>query len=151
MLPLRIAGKVSSFTTKTLFRFILGRPPPTAVLKGQEGEDIVYRILTSKYNNVKKTNKTPESGDFIIDNDIMIEVKNYSSTVPTLQVLKFQRDLNNLNIRAGIFISLNTHIAKHSSFDICESPNRIEIYISSKKSEDILRAIKISREWLDKN
>lgn len=81
---------------------------------GVIGENYVENILNPYYNiiNVSKTNY---SGDFIVNKtdygNILTEVKNYSSIVPSSEIEKFKRDLSlNNNVIGGIFISLNTKI-----------------------------------------
>lgn len=49
------------------------------------------------------------SGDFIVEFSnfsVLIEVKNYSSSVPKIEVDKFIRDVEVKDVNAGIFISI---------------------------------------------
>lgn len=81
--------------------------------KGQQGEQYVYDILDPIFK-LKDTSKIPKSGDFQVETEqgwIMVEVKNYSSTVGKAELIKFYRDLDrNNNVVGGLFISLYSPI-----------------------------------------
>jgi len=92
----------------------------SSVIKGAKGENFVYDMVGGKYS-VEKYKE--HAGDFILrekihtddfsDVSVMIEVKNYKSTVPTKEVKKFYGDLEDNNaIGAGLFLSLSSPIVK---------------------------------------
>lgn len=87
--------------------------------KGTIGEDIVYDALS--YYRISDTSKQSYSGDFQIEyghSKMMIEVKNYSTKVPTKEVNKFYRDIETSQCDCALFISLNSEITKKNSFEI---------------------------------
>lgn len=84
--------------------------------KGATGEMDMLTLIQKHtlWRNVEDTSKLPHSGDMRCNiNEVctMIEVKNYSRDVPSKEVVKFLRDMEeNPNIPYGIFISLYTEI-----------------------------------------
>jgi hypothetical protein len=92
-------------------------------VKGKIGEnmfeDIVSKFMSSDYEliNVAKQGK---AGDFMIKwrsfktnklYKIIIDIKNYNkSSVPTLEVEKFYRDVHLNNVNGGLLLSYNSHI-----------------------------------------
>lgn len=89
---------------------------------GKEGENTFMQIITKylsddyKLDNVTKVG---HSGDFKliwtslktnISYKMLIEVKQYTNTVPTREITKFYTDLNQNQIHCGLFISLNSKI-----------------------------------------
>lgn len=91
-----------------------------SIILGNNGEEYVENILSKDYI-VKNVSKIKFNGDLIVssklsnknrlNNNILVEVKNYSNSVPYSEIEKFKRDLKaNDNISGGIFISLNTKI-----------------------------------------
>ena len=93
-----------------------------AVNIGKEGEssfeNIVGQFLNSEYK-MENMSKKGHSGDFhIFWNSsktnkiykILVDVKQYSSAVPTKEITKFYKDLNVNNISGGLFISLTSKI-----------------------------------------
>lgn len=101
------------------------------VAKGKFGEKYVYDIL-GKLNgdfSVKFRHKEKNKGDIwikykpIIEDQlriyrIMLDVKNYSSNVPTRETDKFISDFETNDSDAGILLSLNTKITGHEGLGI---------------------------------
>ena len=85
--------------------------------KGKTGENIVFDMLEntlpSKEYTILDCSKKGHSCDILIKRikypDIRVECKNYSSNVKTLEIVKFERDLEENN-DSGIFISLSSGI-----------------------------------------
>lgn len=74
-------------------------------------------------------------GDIVVKKDgksLIIEVKNYTSTVPYTEVDKFYRDLDcNASYIGGIFISLNSKISKiDKSIKFSKHNNQYVIFLS---------------------
>jgi hypothetical protein len=104
-------------------KFNVDRESDIAAIKGITGEskfdNIVSQFMSSDYEliNVAKQGK---SGDFLIKwqsqktnriYKILVDVKNYSkSTVPTIEVEKFYRDINLNTVDGGFLLSLNSRI-----------------------------------------
>jgi Restriction endonuclease len=93
---------------------------PAAVI-GQSGEQYVQTIYSQNYN-VDNTAKQGRTGDLLIrrkhhvpdpvESSLLIEVKKYTSAVPSHEVEKFYRDLSaNSAVQGGVFISLQTKIS----------------------------------------
>ena len=80
---------------------------------GLEGEKEVSQILQERYR-VLNTAKSGKCGDFVItvnDIRILVEVKKYNKTVPSLEIDKFYRDIDsNASIGGAILISLTSKI-----------------------------------------
>jgi hypothetical protein len=92
-----------------------------AALIGQSGEQYVEKIYSENYE-VDNTAKQGRAGDLLIrrkhhvpdpvETSLLIEVKKYTSSVPSAEVEKFYRDLTaNSSIQGGVFISLQTKIS----------------------------------------
>jgi len=81
---------------------------------GMMQEYELEKFLIDKKYTYKNSSKEAKSGDFIVTHNninIIIESKNYSSTVPFGEIDKLIRDMDRLNIDNAIFIS-NTNISK---------------------------------------
>lgn len=113
--------------------------------KGNMAEMVTYNILRSLYgeHQLKVVNTTKETGDILlIRNDkpiIMIENKDYTYSVPQLEVDKFIRDLN-VQKYSGIMISQNSEITNKRNFEISFYGQNIGIYLSNAKYDtDIIQ------------
>jgi hypothetical protein len=88
----------------------------TSSMKGMSGETSFMELIHKHTNwmNVEDTSKTAHSGDMrcnIGEVCTLIEVKNYGKDVPTKEISKFLRDMEeNPTIPYGIFASLTTGI-----------------------------------------
>lgn len=101
--------------------------------KGEITEDIIYQLFTSKYKDLayEKTRDIPHSGDGILTFPnkvtnkltgntklkVLVEIKNYTSTVKKEEIEKFKYDMKFNNIDFGLFISLKSSIQGHSQLD----------------------------------
>ncbi len=124
---------------------------------GKQGEDsfeVLCKKLSNQYNLIS-TAKLGNQGDFIleyINNGMiykcLIEVKNYSGTVPKKEVDKFYKDLNGSLFNAGIILSKRSKFP-HISDSICiidsyMSHGKIPVMFLSNISNDlILKCIEI--------
>jgi hypothetical protein len=104
-------------------------------LKGILAENHIENILTAKFPSadINKTANTDHSGDFIMNRNnlptILFEIKDYNRNVPTDEINKFTRDINERKIN-GILISISTGIAKKYNFQIdINDNNNILVYI----------------------
>tara|TARA_B110000263_G_scaffold239602_1_gene241978 strand:+ start:1373 stop:2401 length:1029 start_codon:yes stop_codon:yes gene_type:complete len=71
---------------------------------GLSGEDFTERIL-KKYNyNYTRTSACPHSGDFIINNKVLLDSKNYKSNINKEQIIKIKYDMNIRKIKYGIIL-----------------------------------------------
>jgi hypothetical protein len=89
------------------------KPVLTSADIGLAGEQEVEEILQERYR-ILNTAKSGKCGDFVITVNgvrILIEVKKYSKTVPSLEVDKFYRDIDsNASIGGAVLISLTSKI-----------------------------------------
>jgi hypothetical protein len=93
----------------------------------EKGEKLVEKI--SKYLNdfnVKNVSNIPYNGDLRLNEQIMIECKNYNNIVPYEQVEKFYRDISLRNIKSGMFITTN-QIANIGNFSFIYHNKESEI------------------------
>jgi len=106
-------------------------PNLTPVQKGKSGEKTAIDILYKHHKDIEiiDTSKKSNFGDFIVDKQIMYEIKNYKSTVPTSQIEKFKKDLICTSMKYGVFISLAGPIAGFKRFEINITTNNIQLYV----------------------
>ena len=89
----------------------------SAVIKGATGQNNFYDLVKeyTTWTGIEDTSKTSRAGDlrgYIDKVETMFEIKNYSSDVPSKEVLKMLRDLEtHSNVSYGVFISMNSGIA----------------------------------------
>lgn len=78
---------------------------------GISGELHIETLLRKSFpeRNIFRTTKG-YCGDIIMDDMLLIEIKNYSNKVPTRELNKFKRDMSSNNYKSGLFISLRTEI-----------------------------------------
>ena len=91
--------------------------------KGEIAEIILENIINDRYGDIKYESKshTPHSGDawlHLPDNKIiMLESKNYTSTVTKDEILKLQSDMINHNLKWGVLVSFNSMIQGMKELD----------------------------------
>ena len=105
----------------------------TSSLKGALGEETVEKIIKISFPDdtlINMSKSTAESDYHFIfdDHKIMLEIKTYSSNVPSSEIEKFKRDLKRNGCENGIFISTTSGVTGHKRFEIEELDQRI-IYI----------------------
>ena len=114
--------------------------------KGDQGETMFADLLQSTFGSVphgqpfhiEKTGKEARQGDIHMTwmkHKLMWEIKNYDYTVPTKEVQKFVRDMEEAkDVGLGVMVSLHTTITGHAKaggIDITElSDGRFCVYIS---------------------
>lgn len=91
--------------------------------KGELGENIIQHAFTTRYGDLSYEDKSgvAHSGDAWVrlpDNKlIMIESKNYTTTVGKPEVEKMEYDMKHNNIRFCLFLSLNANIQGFRDMD----------------------------------
>jgi hypothetical protein len=91
--------------------------------KGEMAEILLENIVNDRYGDIKYESKSqmPHSGDawlYLPDNKIiMLESKNYTSTVNKDEVIKLQSDMITHNITWGILVSFNSMIQGFKELD----------------------------------
>jgi hypothetical protein len=86
-------------------------------------EILLENIVNERYGDIKFVSKsqTPHSGDAWLylpdDKIIMLESKNYTSTVNKDEVIKLQSDMITHNITWGILVSFNSMIQGMKELD----------------------------------
>jgi hypothetical protein len=111
----------------------------TSSLKGKLGEITIEKVLKNSFPDdtlINMSKSTAESDYHFVfdDNKIMIEIKTYSSNVPTAEIEKFKRDMKRNGCDNGIFISTTSGVTGHKRFEIEELDQRI-IYIPNSGLE----------------
>lgn len=127
-----------------------------AVKIGDIGEMYVANILRTRYgeNSVIVTSACSASADMHLsvysggrETNIMIEVKNYTASVATLQIEKFRRDISLSSHCAGLFVSLSSTITRMDEFNIIyeKNANRLIpcVYLHSSDPNMICTSIAI--------
>ena len=132
--------------------------------KGKQGEK-EFEELTEQYCpkwpklvNMSKTAHGTDRGCKIRNCETLFEIKNYSSDVPTSEVVKFERDLEeHQDCPLGVFISMKTNIVGKKSGNFITtswtSKNQLLVYINSfytHSPEDVLTFIDICADiaWM---
>lgn len=121
------------------------------VHKGMDGENIIFNFFKTNFNNygIEYTSAIPHSGDFKIyipeiNENIILEVKNYKNTIDQKQIDKLYFDLNYTGINYAIFISLNSNIVnKKNNIEWDINNNKIVLFISNCTNELLLLSIYI--------
>lgn len=103
--------------------------------KGELAENILEELIIKKYPMYQYISKakTPHCGDgWLIVNDktIMMESKNYTSSISKDEVIKMQNDMITNNIRYGIFVSWQSKVQTFKDLDfIVFENNKYNYYI----------------------
>ena len=104
-------------------------------LLGALGEDIFEENFKLKYPDIEVINstkkKTKDCADFIVNFDIpiLIELKNYTTTISEKEIDKFKRDLINSNKIGGIIMSAKTNIIRRKLYEIEKFDNKFIMYV----------------------
>jgi len=91
--------------------------------KGEMAEILLENIIKDRYGDIKFESKsqTPHSGDawlYLPDNKIiMLESKNYTSTVNKDEIIKLESDMVNHHIQWSILVSFNSMIQGMKELD----------------------------------
>ncbi len=91
--------------------------------KGEIAENILENIFNSRYGDIefKNTSQIPHSGDawlYLPNNKIiMLESKNYTTTVNKDEIIKLQSDMITHHIKWGLFLSFNSNIQGMKEID----------------------------------
>lgn len=102
--------------------------------KGEIAENILETIISQRYGDItyKKTNTIPHSGDAWIylpdEKIIMIESKNYNTTVNKDELIKMENDMKTNNILWGLFVSFNSNIQGLKEMDYHTFTHNNQIY-----------------------
>lgn len=112
----------------------------TSFVAGVEGEQSVIDTLLPVY---ELEFRGSHAGDIIakrVGKSVLVEVKNYSTTVPYKEIEKFHRDLDtNVNMVGGLFISLRSPITKiGKSISFTKRNHQYIIYLTSPDRDTIL-------------
>jgi len=116
--------------------------------KGALGEQLIYEFFKQNNYHIDDTSGIAHSGDMClyleeINQNVLIEIKNYKNSVDQKQIDKFYYDLNYTGIKLGIFISLQSKIVniKYPIEWKINEVNEILIFISECKEEYLYLAI----------
>ena len=123
-------------------------------VKGDEGEKSADALILNNFPHIKieDTSAGARGGDrrlTIEDANVMLEFKHYKNTVPTKEIEKFLRDLNDSRCTIGILCSITSAIAKkprNISFEKCGSAVCVYIPFSGESHTKLLAIISWA-EW----
>jgi hypothetical protein len=102
--------------------------------KGAFGENMLEDIFNKRYGDItfEKTNHIPHSGDAILTISdymkVMLEIKNYQTTVNKDEVTKLEYDMVYNNIRWGLMVSFNSSIQGMKDLDLYTFANNNNNY-----------------------
>ncbi|ULY68444.1 hypothetical protein [Chlorella virus XW01] len=101
--------------------------------KGELAENVLEELINKKYPMYQYISKakTPHCGDgwLIVNNKtIMMESKNYTSSISKDEVIKMQNDMITNNIRYGIFISWQSKVQTFKDLDFLVFENNKTYY-----------------------
>lgn len=127
--------------------------------KGKQGEKEIDELVAQytswgPLQNTSKTSHATDRSGRIKHCDVLFEVKNYTSEVPSSEVEKFERDMEeHHNIPFGVFISMKTGICGKKSDGFLTTKwtprSQLLLFINhfySHNVEDVLKFIEISSE-----
>lgn len=111
-IPIKLLNsKLQNLTTEEIINILNSlpviKPQQNQVIRGKTTEIAIENIIEDF--EIKKS--STHSGDFVINKrnypsiKIMIEIKNYSNTIPNTEYVKFVDDINNNNYHGGIIIA----------------------------------------------
>jgi hypothetical protein len=127
-------------------------PKTISTVKGQTSEQLVELWCQTAFPDsiITTTSKTPKSTDIMLEINknlkIMIEVKCYSSSVPTREIDKFKSDMSKLNCKFGIFLSIGQRISKIPRFYIENINNKYLLYVPNANLINFTWSVLICRE-----
>lgn len=96
----------------------------TSSKKGELAENVIEKLFTSRYGDIKyeKKNNISHCGDAWIhlsnNKIIMIESKNYSKPVSKDEIDKMEFDMKHNNINYGLFLSMNSGVCNFKDMDL---------------------------------
>jgi len=127
-------------TTQLGMQSIAQSTAKSSVSLGVEGEQQVINVLSPLY---ELQFNAAHKGDMIVKKDgrsIMIEIKNYTNTVPYTEVDKFYSDLDcNASYIGGIFVSLKSKISKiDKAISFTKHNNQYVIFLSATDTNTLL-------------
>jgi len=102
--------------------------------KGNFGENVLEEIFSKRYGDIQfeRKGQTPHSGDawlYLPDNRvIMLESKNYTTTINKDEINKLQSDMINHHIKWGILTSFNSPIQGMKEMDFHTFSHNNETY-----------------------
>ena len=120
--------------------------------KGKVSENILFNSLQTLYPSasIEFVGMSKETGDFILERTgkpkVLIENKNWESTVPRDEVEKFIRDTS-LQKCCGIFLSQNTGIANKENYEISVHDGNVLLYVHHVHND--AEKIKIAMDIVD--
>lgn len=114
--------------------------------KGNFGENVLEEIFDKRYGDItfERKSQVAHSGDawlYLPDNKvIMLESKNYTTTVDKQEIIKLQSDMITHNIKWGLLVSFNSMIQGMRELDFhtfSHEKNTYSVIMISNLSTDI--------------
>jgi len=104
--------------------------------KGELAENIIEHSFTTRYGDIiyQDMSKVDHSGDawVILPNKekILIESKNYTTTISQKEIVKMENDMKHNNIRFSLFLTLNCSVQGFRDMDFHTFTHNNESYFS---------------------
>jgi hypothetical protein len=120
--------------------------------KGKVSESVLFHILQTMYPSAELNfvGTTKETGDFILERinkpKLLIENKNWETTIPKDEVEKFMRDTSIQNC-CGLFLSQHTGISHKENYEINVQNGNVLIYVHHVNND--FEKIKIAIDIID--
>lgn len=123
-----------------------------SALKGAIGEQYIEQIITENFPDdiLENTSKKTAEADYNLNNEILIEVKHYSSNIGAKEVDKFKRDLLLSTCNIGLFISITSGIIGHYRLSTEQFKDKIIIYVPNATKEAIIYGVLYAKQLKDK-
>jgi len=110
-----------------------------SVKNGQFGEIFASETFTKRNPHIlyEDSSKVEKSGDAILTiqnhsvDKVMIDYKNYDSSIPSDEVSKLVRDLHSQNINFGILISYKSKISKRKYIDYSIIDGKLIVFVAA--------------------
>ena len=125
----------------------------TSALKGKLGESLIENWTNQLFPDyiLENTTKQTDNADYILHakKDILIEVKNYKSSVPTSTINKFKNQLHKSHCKYGVFISFGK-ITNTARINYINHNNKLLILIPNANPQ-MYKAIILSILFINDN
>lgn len=103
--------------------------------KGIIGENLVAHAISESFpgDRLEVTANTPDSGDFHLHiqegGKILIDAKLYNHPVPSKEIEKLKKDMENCSIPYAVLISMNSSISTKRKLDIEQTRNGFIVFM----------------------
>lgn len=107
--------------------------------KGKVGEFLIFELIKERFSH-NHIERITLHGDIVFDDNILIEVKNYTHSVGKKETDKFEKDMLDPKYICGIMIS-NTGINNKLDMEINKVNQKYIMYVSKATTDIIINSI----------